>query len=280
MTAQQTHGASDEPKRYGIIGWPLGHSMSPLLHNWAFGQLGMNAEYKAYPLPPEDLEYFMAHMREAPLSGLSVTIPHKLAIKGYVDGLSDGVIAVGAANTLYWDGKRLMAENTDVFGFQAPLRKMPIRIESAIVYGAGGASRAVVAGLLELGVPDIVIVNRSADKAMELASEFHVSAADWDERHRIDAQLHVNATPLGMSGDGVALSPLPEGVKLGPGQIAYDIVYNPVRTTFLEQASEAGCHTVDGLEMFLHQAVEQFRLWTGEMFSLEDARALLREQLG
>lgn len=266
--------------QYGIIGWPLGHSMSPALHNWAFDALGIDAEYRAYPLPPEDMEYFMAHVRELPISGLSVTIPHKLAIKPYLDGLSDGVLAVGAVNTLYWDGKRLMGDNTDVFGFTAPLRKMPIQFESAMVFGAGGAARAVVAGLLQLGVPDIVVTNRNADKAMELAKEFHVSAADWDERHRIDAQLLVNTTPLGMLGDSVALSPLPEQMRLSSNQFVYDIVYNPVRTKFIEQGREAGCHTVDGLEMFLSQALEQFRLWTGEMFDMDAARRLVESKLG
>ncbi|NJB67970.1 shikimate dehydrogenase [Desulfobaculum xiamenense] len=275
----ETNSTAPEKAVHGIIGWPLGHTMSPVLHNWAFESMGIPAVYKAYPLPPEDLEFFMAHVREAPLAGLSVTIPHKLAVKPYLDGFSDGVLAVGAVNTVYWDGKRLMGENTDLFGFVSPLRKLPVRVESALVFGAGGAARAVVAGLLQLGVPDIIITNRNADKAMELANEFHVSAADWDERHRIDAELLVNATPLGMSGDGVGLSPLPEGMRLSSRQIAYDIVYNPLRTVFLEQAAARGCHVIDGLDMFVHQAVEQFRLWTGKTFDIDAARRLLAARL-
>ncbi|SKA82912.1 shikimate dehydrogenase [Desulfobaculum bizertense] len=271
--------AGEETPRYGIIGWPLGHSLSPTLHNWALRQFDLPGEYTAYPLPPEDMDLFMAHMRETRMAGLSVTIPHKQTIKPFLNQFDDGALAVGAVNTVYWKKDQLIGENTDIFGFCAPLRKMPIRISSALVFGAGGAARAVVAGLLQLGVPDIIITNRNPDKAMELANEFHVSAADWDERHRIQAELLVNTTPLGMLGKFQELSPLPENMPLSSSQIAYDIVYNPLETVFLAQAKAKGCRTVDGLEMFLHQGVEQFRLWTGQMFDISAARTLLLNAL-
>lgn len=262
-------------KLYGIIGHPLGHTMSPPLHNWAFGKLGIAGEYRAFPTAPDELKAFMGQVRELPVSGLSVTIPHKITVQAYVDGLSERVQAVGATNTLYWSGNRLLGENTDVYGFMAPLKGLPNVPRSALVLGAGGAARAVVAGLQELGVAEIIITNRSADKAMDLACEFAVSAHDWDERTRVDAELIVNTTPLGMSGECVGLTPLPEDFCLSPNQTLYDLVYNPLQTSFLALGEEHGCRIIDGLEMFVNQAVEQFRLWTGQTFDLAGARKLI-----
>ncbi|MBU1002490.1 MAG: shikimate dehydrogenase [Proteobacteria bacterium] len=260
---------------YGIIGHPLGHTMSPALHNWAFGELGIAGEYRAFPTPPEELSEFMAQVRELPLSGLSVTIPHKLAVGNFLDGVSERVSKVGATNTLYWQGKRLLGENTDVYGFMAPLTQLATRPKSALVLGAGGAARAVVAGLLEIGVPEIVISNRNAHKAEGLAAEFAVSVQDWDERSGFETELIINSTPLGMLGERVGQNPLPEGLCLSPHQTLYDLVYNPVRTKFLQQGEAQGCRTIDGLTMFVHQAVEQFRLWTGQTFDLGQARKLI-----
>lgn len=265
----------DGKKLYGIIGHPLGHTMSPALHNWAFGELGIAGEYRAFPLAPEELPEFMAQVRALPISGLSVTIPHKLAVVNFLDGVSGRVSVVGATNTLYWQGKRLLGENTDVSGFMAPLTQLATRPKSALVLGAGGAARAVIAGLLEIGVSEIAIANRNADKAVALAAEFSVSALDWEERARTQAELIANTTPLGMLGERVGQSPLPEDCRLSPNQTLYDLVYNPVRTKFLQQGEAQGCHTIDGLSMFVHQAVEQFRLWTGQGFDLNQARKLI-----
>lgn len=264
---------------FGIIGHPLGHTMSPPLHNWAFGESGIAGEYRAFPTAPDELKAFIGQVRELPISGLSVTIPHKIAVQAYVDGLSERVQAVGATNTLYWSGNRLLGENTDVYGFMAPLRELATVPRSALVLGAGGAARAVVAGLQELGVAEIIITNRSADKAMDLACEFAVSAYDWDERGRVDAELIVNTTPLGMSGERVDMNPLPDDFSLSPSQTLYDLVYNPLRTRFLTMGDDQGCRTIDGLEMFVNQAVEQFRLWTGQTFDIAGARKLVGDLL-
>ena len=260
---------------FGIIGHPLGHTMSPALHNWGFKRMGVDGEYRAFPTPPEELDTFMKQLRELPIMGLSVTIPHKLAVMEHLDGASARVKAVGACNTLYWEGDRLLGENTDVTGFVAPLRELAVVPGSALVLGAGGAARAAVAGLVELGVADVGVSARDAAKAEALAGDFGAVALPWEDRGFAEAELIVNATPLGMLGERREMSPLPETARLGPGQVAYDLVYNPVDTRFLRQAAAHECLTIDGLSMFIHQAAEQFRLWTGHVFDLEETRTLV-----
>lgn len=265
-------------KRYGIIGWPLGHTMSPILHNWGFGQLGWDGEYAAYPLEPENVPAFMDRVRTEPISGMSVTIPHKRSVMEHLDQISERARAVGAVNTLYWDGDRLCGENTDVLGLIAPLKKLATLPASAMVLGAGGAARAAVAGFQELGIRDIAVSNRTGDKADALADEFSVRAVEWEKRMDEGPGLICNTTPLGMSGDMESLTPW-EGDCFPSGCIAYDIVYNPLETRFLREAEAAGCKTISGLEMFLHQGLAQFRLWTGRDMDEEAARRLLLQAL-
>ena len=219
-------------KLFGIIGHPLGHTMSPALHNWGFKRMGVDGEYRAFPTPPEDLGAFMQRLRALPIMGLSVTIPHKLAVMEHLDGVSERVKAVGACNTLYWDGDRLLGENTDVTGFTAPLKALPVVPGSALVLGAGGAARAAVAGLMELGVDSVAVTARDEAKAEALAGDFGAAALPWGDRGFAEAELIVNATPLGMLGERREMSPLPETARLSPGQVAYDLVYNPVGHPF------------------------------------------------
>ena len=262
-------------KLYGIIGYPLGHSMSPALHNWGFEALGVAGEYRAFPVEPSGLGEFMAQVRALPVSGLSVTIPHKLAVTGYLDSVSDRAKKVGAVNTLYWDEGRLLGENTDVHGFLEPLRHLDKAPASALILGAGGAARAAIAGLRELGVPEITVTARTLDKAWRLAADFKATAIPWDDRAGTTAELLVNTTPLGMQGDRRHLSPWPDAIPLAPNQIAYDTVYNPQTTRFLSEAQHHGCQTIDGLTMFIHQAARQFHLWTGHHFDTSQARELV-----
>ena len=264
-------------KSFGIIGWPLGHTMSPTLHNWGFGQLGIDARYEAWPLEPDDLPAFMTRVRETPISGLSVTIPHKRAVMAFLDGISERAEAIGAVNTLYWEDGRLLGENTDVIGIIAPLRALDPLPRSAMVLGAGGAARAAVAGFLELGM-EVAVSNRTRTKGEELAADFKVACVDWEARMDAPWGLVCNTTPLGMSGDLADRTPW-DADRFEPGTVAYDIVYNPLRTRFLAEAEGAGCRTVSGLEMFLHQGLAQFRLWTGRDMDEAGARQLLRDTL-
>ena len=263
----------------GVIGWPLGHSLSPLLHNWAFQRLGLDYAYMAWPTPPERLEEVVRAVRALPVWGLSVTLPHKVRLMELADDVSAEARAAHAANTLYWSKGRLVADNTDVRGFAAPLTAAPPA--SALVLGAGGAARAAVAGLRELGVRQVSVTARDPAKAKTLADDFHLRPVAWDTRTTTEAELLVNATPLGMQGELQALSPWPED-GFTPNQIAYDLVYIPRETVFLRHAKAAGCATIGGLDMSLGQAAAQFRLWTRQELPVEGpdgARALLESTL-
>ena len=262
---------------YGIIGSPLGHSLSPCLHNWAFAAAGIPAVYLPWPLQAGKVGDFLTAMRTLPIAGASVTIPHKETVLALLDGQTEAARAVGAVNTLYWENGQLLGDNTDVAGFLAPLEGHSYA--SALVLGAGGAARAVLAGLKDLGVAEVFLANRSADRAAALAAEFGAIIVDWDERGDCAPDLLVNTTPLGMAGAQAAASPWPEE-RFRPGQTAYDLVYNPLETRFLAAAAAAGCRVVDGLAMFLGQALGQFRRWTGCDFALDRAREKLLETLG
>ena len=261
-------------KSFGIIGWPLGHTLSPTLHNWGFGQLGIDASYAAWPVMPEDLEPFMGQVRTRPVSGLSVTIPHKQTVMSHLDRITDRAKTVGAVNTLYWDGDSLCGENTDVIGIVAPLKNLDSLPVSALVLGAGGAARAALAGLLELGVKEVAVANRTRSRAEALAADFGATCVDWESRMDAAWGLICNTTPLGMAGKFADATPW-ERDRFSPKTIAYDIVYNPLETRFLREAAAAGCATISGLEMFLHQGLAQFRLWTGQAMDENGARTLL-----
>ena len=265
-------------RQFGIIGHPLGHTLSPLVHNWGFSRFDLDARYRPWPTLPEDLPAFMARFRETPIEGLSVTIPHKTAVMAYVDAITDLGRSVGAVNTLYWRDGRLWADNTDVEGFSRPLLVRGIAPKKALVLGAGGAARAVVAGLVRLGVPEVGVTGRSQDKAQALATEFGVAAVPWDDRGGSGADLLANATPMGMAGRFEGVSPFP-AKALTSGTVVYDLVYNPHDTRLVLDAIAAGACVVPGVEMFLYQAVEQFRLWTGRTLPDDELRPLIMEAL-
>lgn len=263
----------------GIIGNPLGHSLSPVLHNWAFREVGVAATYMAWPMPPENLDDFMATVMTLPIWGVSVTIPHKTAVMKFCEELSGRCRAAGAVNTLHWKKGHLCGENTDVQGFLAPLAEIGIKPASALILGAGGAARAVIAGLREWGVRTIHVANRTPEAARILCNHMRCQGVAWEDRTSVQAELLVNATPLGMLGERQGATPWPAEYFVR-GQIVYDLIYNPADTRFLVEARRAGCAVIPGLEMFLHQAAAQFRLWTDEDLPLDGARRLLKQVLG
>jgi len=265
-------------KLFGIIGHPLGHTLSPRLHNWGFEQYALPYAYMAWPTPPEGLARMAGAVRALGIAGLSVTIPHKTAVMEHLDGVTDLGRAVGAVNTLFWRDGLLWGENTDVIGIMRPLRERGIRPRTALILGCGGASRAAAAALRELGVPGIYVTNRTEEKAAALSREFGASHIPWDERGRLGADLLINSTPIGMSGKYAGLSPM-QRYDLRPGMAVFDLVYNPYRTRLVEDAEAAGCAVIPGLEMFYHQAVAQFHIFTGLELPEEGARALLMDAL-
>lgn len=268
---------------YGIIGYPLGHSQSPRVHNSAFRAAHLPKVYMAWPTPPEALPALVDAVRTLPIAGLSVTIPHKESIIPLLDAITPAAKEVGAVNTLFWRDGALCGHNTDMEGFMAPLRALGTQAgNTALVLGAGGAARAVLAGLQALGYTKIVLSNRHLPKAMALAHTFQVELVPWEERCSIAADIIVNATPLGMRGDREDQSPYPaeafralaKNRKTGRG-LAYDLVYNPLHTRFLTEAQASGWDIQDGLAMFVAQANEQFRLWTGQALDTQAIRDML-----
>jgi len=275
--------ANKKPQgQYGIIGWPLGHSKSPLLHNWGLKESGLPGVYVAWPTEPAKLKAFMAEVRARHIRGVSVTIPHKQAVMPYLDGLTDRAKVIGAVNTLFWREGKLMGDNTDVIGIKKPLlarqEAQGGALKSALVLGAGGAARAACAALKELGVPDVAVTNRTASKAVKLAADFGQRAVPWDERAQGTWSLVANTTPLGMLGEHQNESPWPADGFAGVG-LVFDFVYNPVRTRLMAEAQEAGVACLSGLSMFLHQGLAQFELWTGKALDERRARQVLMADL-
>jgi shikimate dehydrogenase len=263
----------------GIVGHPLGHSLSPVLHNWGFGRSGFPGVYLRWDLPPERLAGFVTAVRTLPIRGVSVTIPFKQTIIPLLDGVSSLAARIGAVNTLHWREGRLLGENTDVEGFVAPLAQAAFKSRTALVLGAGGAARAALAGLQQLGVERVWLSSRDENKTVPLAREFQVDMQPWDDRVSTAAELVINTTPLGMKGRWEALSPWPADRFPATVLCVYDLVYNPEETVLLKQARSSGVHALTGMGMFLHQGLAQFRLWTGSSLEEQSASAVLRQAL-
>ena len=262
---------------YGVVGWPLAQSLSPLIHNTGFQTLGLPGVYLRWEAAPENLPRFIDAVRTLPVRGVSVTIPHKVAVMAHLDEIGVAAQAVGAVNTLYWRDDRLCGENTDVTGFMAPLltRDMP-RDMPVLLLGAGGAARAAAAGLRAHGFSRCSICTPSDRTHLALAQAFDMRPVAWQDRHAVPAGLIINATPLGMHGKAEGESPYDFAGARAQGRagLAYDIVYNPLRTRFLVEAEAAGWQTLGGLEMFHAQADAQFLLWTGQHLPAAARQAL------
>ena len=260
--------------QYFVIGKPIAHSLSPLIHNQALRELGLEGTYSAREVAVEELADFFAKFRSAHHAGCNITLPFKVRSMDYVDRVSERARRVGAINTVYWQDGALVGENTDVTGFMAPLLGRKFR--QALVLGAGGVSRAALAALQELGLERICLANRSHDRALELAAEFGTDCVPWEQRGEVNCDLVVNATSLGMKGEREAMTPYP--LFRGTG-LAYDIVYTPEKTRFLREAEAAGWQTQSGVAMFVEQARASFRLWTGLEMPKESAYTVVRTAL-
>ncbi|MBI1417223.1 MAG: shikimate dehydrogenase [Limimaricola sp.] len=253
----------------GVIGSPIGHSRSPKLHRHWLKVYGLAGEYIPLHVEPDDLAQVIHALPKMGFVGVNITIPHKIAVLNLADLVTDRATLIGAANTLIFrkDGK-IHADNTDGYGFIANLRQEAPDWDPAAgpaaVLGAGGAARAVIASLLESGVPEILLANRTRPKADALRAEFgtRLRVVDWVQAGNMleEATTVVNTTSLGMVGGAEFRVPL-DGLR--PGTVVTDLVYNPLRTHFLAEAEAAGCVTVDGLGMLLHQAVPAFERWFG-----------------
>jgi shikimate dehydrogenase len=248
----------------GIIGWPVRHSLSPVMHNAAFAACDLDVVYLAFPVPAGQAAAALDAARLFGLLGLSVTMPHKSDVATLVDHPSPVVNALAAANTVVFrDDGTTAGENTDGGGFVDSLRLdhgIEPRDLAVAVIGAGGAARSVVLALAEAGSREVVVVNRTIAAAETSAALAPAIARVGRTGDVAAADMIVHATPLGM-GESTELPLDPR--LLRPGQVVADLVYHPRRTPLLLAASERGCRTVDGLGMLVHQGARQFTLWTG-----------------
>lgn len=254
----------------GVIGSPVAHSRSPRLFAYWLRQLGIPGHYIPMDIAQNDLSEVLAALPKMGFVGVNVTIPHKESVLRLADIVTDRAALIGAANTLIFrkDGK-IHADNTDGYGFVANLRQnapdwAPSR-SPAVVFGAGGAARAIIASLIEVGVPEIRLANRTRQRAETLRAEFgaRVLVHDWVQAGNMleGAGTVVNTTSLGMEGKPEFRVPL-DGIE--PGAVVTDLVYTPLRTQFLTFAESVGCTVVDGLGMLLHQATPGFERWFGQ----------------
>lgn len=267
-------------KQAFVTGYPIKHSRSPLIHNYWLRHYGVEGSYTAIENSPGSFAGFLKSFAEQGLSGGNVTIPHKETAFAFCEKRDAAAVAIGAVNTLWLDENKVVnGGNTDAYGFAANLdAQMPgwdtdlTSEKTALVLGAGGASRAVIYALLTRGFSRITLINRTVERAQQLAEHFNngnlkakIEACGWDKAQDFvsSADLIVNTTSLGMSGHGeVQNFPLDLNVAKS-GALATDIVYIPLETAFLAQARQAGLRCVDGLGMLLHQAVPGFEHWFG-----------------
>ena len=259
--------AETKPRAACLIGWPAAHSRSPLIHHYWLRKLGIEGGYNIEAVPPEGFAEFVLHLSAHGFVGANVTLPHKERALA-LSAPDARARAVGAANTLWYDGGELRSTNTDIEGFIHNLDAAAPgwdTAEEALVLGAGGSSRAVVFGLIERGIRRVHLANRTIDRARALADQFGASVhpVAWDAIADLvpDAGLLVNTTSLGMHGQPSLEIDL---ARLPSQAVVADLVYVPLETALLEAARARGLRTADGLGMLLHQAVRGFELWFGQ----------------
>ena len=267
----------------GVIGDPVHQSLSPTLHNAAFAELGLDWVYVAFPVPAGQGAAAVEAMRTLGVRGLSVTMPHKSTAIGGVDRLSATASRLGVLNTVTRRGGDLVGDSTDGPGLIDALRGeqgWEPRGRKVVILGTGGAARAVALALAEAGAAAVVVVGRRADAADSVATLAGPVGSTGAVEEISDADLVVNATPVGMvahSGDGLPLGLDPD--RLGSGQLVVDLIYAPAVTPLQVEARTRGAEAVNGLGMLIHQAARQFAAWTGEQAPIEAMRAAARAEL-
>jgi len=264
----------------GVMAWPVGHSLSPRLHNHWLNTMGIDGAYVPLPVRPADVEQAISMAGRMGFRGLNVTVPHKEAALKAVDEADDLATRIGAVNTIIYDtGGRSHGTNTDGFGFMENIRHKytdwNFADGPAVVLGAGGAARAVVVALIDAGAPKILICNRTHERAVNLVNDLDgpLEDAPWEDRHDAlhNINLLVNTTTLGMTGKDpleISLDSLPEY------SCVTDIVYAPLETRLLRAAHSRGNPTVDGIGMLLHQARPGFEAWFGQAPVVDDVLRL------
>jgi shikimate dehydrogenase len=272
---------------YGIFGYPIGHSLSPLMHNTAFAHHGLEAVYLPFAVHPAHIEVAVKSIAALQMGGVNVTIPHKQAVLAWMDELSSEARLIGAVNTIHLRDGRLHGYNTDGTGFLRALEEVDCAVagRTVLLLGAGGAARSIAVQLCLSGIGRLLLANRTRTRAEDLAAflkqtipHADISVVTMGESslaaQLLDTDIVVNATSIGMHPHDPLLLP---STALSPQHLVCDIVYRPLQTPLLRAAEQQGARTVDGLGMLLHQGAKAFEIWTGYAFPLALIRARLLE---
>lgn len=262
----------------GVIGHPIDHSKSPIIHNYWIEKAGLNGSYEAIDITPDNLKSETQRLIDEGYAGFNITIPHKEAVLELCDEVDGNAEVCGAVNTVVIKDGKLIGHNTDSFGFLTNIKTacpdFDFETGTAVVIGAGGAARAVVSGLIGHRIPEVILVNRTRDRAEKIAKEIGlntdlVEVVDWEERHDMLqwASLVVNTSSLGMDGQPELDLNLE---KLSTEALVNDIVYSPLETDLLKAAKKRGNPTVTGIGMLLHQARPAFNEWFGIMPNVDE----------
>jgi shikimate dehydrogenase len=266
----------DHPKVFALLGNPVEHSLSPAMHNAAFRALRINGRYLSFCV--KDIASAVSGIRGLDIGGASVTIPFKVSVMPCLDKIHPDALKIGAVNTIVNTAGLLTGFNTDWQGLVSALKTaMDIEGKRIIILGAGGAARAAVFGILNEGATPMVVYNIS-EEAERLAQEFNCECYPLESIEALKADALINATPVGMS-PAIGDSLVPPRL-LKNYQLVMDVIYNPLKTKLLLDAEKAGCLILSGVDMFVHQGAEQFKLWTGQEPPRSIMRKVVLERLG
>jgi shikimate dehydrogenase len=264
-----------QTKYVAIFGNPVSHSLSPRMHNAAFNHLGLNMAYLAFRV--EEASDATTAMRMLGILGASITVPHKQTIMSHLDDLDEMSRAIGAVNTVSAQEGRLVGYNTDWLGVVRALEQVSDLTEkSCLILVAGGAARAAIYGLQSKSV-EVLMMSRDEARGRSLAAEMDCTFVKWQSWDRLNVELLINATPVGMSANGAQTVVPSQWLK--PPMVVMDMVYRPVETRLLRDAEAADCLCVSGLDMLLYQGAAQFEIWTGKKAPFEVMRQALIESL-
>ena len=272
-----------------LIGHPVSHSLSPLMHNTSADYYDLDLEYVAVDIDSHQLGTAAFLLNNKNLVGVNITLPHKRQIMKIVDRLTPEAQSIGAVNTIYKESHTLIGHNTDSYGFSKPLLDSDVDLDGhrVIIFGTGGATKAILHALSNMGVAEVVMVSRNPDRNQHSdantngssTESMYVTVTDYYawSAYANEASLIVNATPLGMS-PNIDNSPVADSeTDLLADKICYDIVYNPMHTKFLRQAESSGAETIHGIDMLIHQGSKSFKKWTGKTFPVDKIRHKLLE---
>ena len=275
----------------GIIGYPLSHTLSPSMHNFIYQKLGIDVEYKKWEISPNNLKSHIEKINNENFIGANITVPYKEKIVSLLDEIRNEAKFTGAVNTIVKNNNKLIGYNTDVYGIEQTLdiKLKNDVINNAVIFGAGGAAKAAFFVLLQRGLNNLTIVNRTKSNALKMISKFNNVNCDQNiitlnEKSQIksaclSADLIINTTILGMKGSGYEdISPI-DSTFIDSNSVIFDMVYNPTKTQLIKIALERNANIIEGLNMLVYQAIKSIELWTGIRPSFDDMYSKCKEIL-